>query len=215
MSSRGRRLYDWWSRHPTALRVLYGVVFFGRERRFRQRSVQRLDLSPGDRVIELGCGRGNSLARLREAVGPDGTVIGVDYSSGMTRAASERVERAGWDNVHVVRADAGTLPVAPDSVDAAYAAMSLTAMPDAAGVTRAASEAIRPGGRFGLLDARPFQHWPWQLLNPIVVPVSKALTDWHPETDPIDALAVSFDEVRVTTDTGGAIVLAHARLAPE
>lgn len=208
MSARGRRLYDWWSRHPLALRALYGVVFLGREAALRRASVAALDLSPGDTVIEVGCGRGNSFERLREAVGPTGRVVGVDFSPGMTRAARDRVARAGWSNVHVVRADAARLPVCPDSADAVYAAMSLTAMPDVPRVVRAARDALRPGGRFAVLDARPFQHGPWRALNPLVVPLSRLATDWHPETDPVAAMRERFPTVSADETTGGAVVVA-------
>ena len=208
MSERGRRLYDWWSRHPGAFRLLYGVVFLGQERQRRRASLDRLGVTPGDRVVEVGCGRGNTLAALSETVGPDGSVIGIDYSSGMTRTARDRTKTAGLSNVTVIAGDAHRLPLATDSVDAAYAAMSLTAMPDATRVTRETRRVLRPGGRLSILDARPFQHGAWRLLNPLVVPVSTWLTDWHPKTDPVAALRAAFDDVTVDADTGGAILVA-------
>lgn len=211
MSSRGRRLYDWWSRHPVALRALYGLVFLGREETLRRASVEALSLSSGETVIELGCGRGNSFGRLRDTVGSSGRVVGVDFSPGMVRAARERVTREGWENVHVVRGDAGRLPVAPESADAVYAAMSLTAMPDATQVAREAEGVLRSGGRMAVLDARPFQHGPFRVLNPLVVPLSEFATDWHPETDPVDAMRAAFPDVASDETTGGAVVVVVGR----
>lgn len=116
----GRRLYDWWSRNLWALGGMYGLVFLGRERTFRRRSIAALDLDSGDSVLELGCGPGNSFAPLRDAVGPDGLVVGVDYSHGMVQRASDRIADADWENVHAVRADAtepGLVPDIPAAVD--------------------------------------------------------------------------------------------------
>jgi demethylmenaquinone methyltransferase/2-methoxy-6-polyprenyl-1,4-benzoquinol methylase len=205
----GRRLYDWWSENTWALRGLYALTFLGREERFRRRSVDALDLSPGDSVLELGCGPGNSLGRLRAAVGPDGTVVGLDYSEGMVRRAQRRVARESWENVHVIHGDATSPPVAPDTFDAVYAAMSLTAMPDPAAAVRAAATALTPAGRFAALDARPFQG-AFSVLNPVVVPVLARLTDWDHETDVPAAVDAAFDSSTVHSYQGGTIYVATA-----
>lgn len=210
-SDAGRRLYDRWSRHPRALWLLYGVVFLGRERAFRRRSVDALDLDPGDRVLELGCGPGNSLARLRERVGADGAVVALDYSAGMVEAATERVRGAGWENVHVVRADATRAPVAPSSFDAAYASMSLSAMPDAGAAVEDAVAALRPGGRIAALDARPFPRFPCTLLNPLIVPAARRLTNWVPGNDVPAAVERAAGDVAVSDATCGAVYVASAR----
>jgi ubiquinone/menaquinone biosynthesis C-methylase UbiE len=54
---------------------------------FRRRAAQRLGLNPGDRVLEIGCGTGRNLPYLREAVGPEGRIYGVDLSAGMLAKA--------------------------------------------------------------------------------------------------------------------------------
>lgn len=124
----GHRLYDWWSRHPQALDVLYSVAFIGRERLFRQRALDTL--TPTERVLEIGCGRGNSFEPIRGDVGSDGIVVGLDVSRGMTKAARVRIRNAGWRNVHAIHGDARHPPIADGTFDAAYAAMSLSAVPE-------------------------------------------------------------------------------------
>lgn len=207
----GRRLYDWWSRNTWALRGLYAVAFVGRESTFRRRSVEALELSAGDHVLELGCGPGNSLGRLREAVGPSGRVVAVDYSRGMAERAADRVRTAGWANVDVVCADATDLGVREDTFDAAYASMSLSAMPDPAAAVATAARCLRPEGRLVALDARPFQPLPLRVLNLLVVPVSRALTDWRPETDIPAEIETRFDEATVDSYNGGTIYVAVGR----
>lgn len=207
----GSRIYDWWSRHPRLLNLLYDVAFFGREEVVRRRAIGTLDPTPGERIVEIGCGTGNGFPSLRDGVGPRGTVVGLEASRGMVRSARDRVRSGRWRNVHVVRGDAREPPVAPESFDAAYAAMSLSAVPDPTGAIEATRRALRPGGRYVVLDARPFQQWPWRLLNGIVVPVADRATNWVPQVDLVAALRREFETVEVATFNAGSMFIACAR----
>lgn len=209
MPAGGHRVYDWWSRHPLARRLLYAVAFLGRERRLRDRTIAALDLAPGDRVVDFGRGAGEDLARLRAAVGPEGVVVGVDASAGMVDRARDRVDRAGWDNVHVVRGDAARLPL-DGPVDAVHAAMSLTAMPDQRGAVRAAKRVLTPDGRAAVLDARPYPRWPFRALNPLVRALFGAATNWQPDNDLVGGLREAFAVASVSAHFGGAIVVVRA-----
>ena len=67
-----------------------------------------LDLSqpqPGETCIDLGCGKGTDLIRLREAVGEQGLVYGIDISEGMLAKARKNIEKFGYANVRLVRSE--------------------------------------------------------------------------------------------------------------
>ena len=68
----------------------------------RAQAVALLDLSPGDRALDLGCGPGGSLPYLRDAVGPSGEVVGVEISHDVAINAERRIARHGWSNVQVI-----------------------------------------------------------------------------------------------------------------
>jgi phosphatidylethanolamine/phosphatidyl-N-methylethanolamine N-methyltransferase len=208
---RGHRLYDWWSRHPQALDVLYRIAFLGREQLFRQRALETLAPTPTERVLEIGCGRGNSFEPIRNDIGSNGIVIGLDVSRGMTEAARDRIRNAGWRNVHAVHGDARQLPVADEVFDAVYAAMSLSAVPELERALEAIKEALRPGGRLVVLDAQPFEEWPWRLANPLVVPVAERVTNWVPQVDLPAAIRRTFETVAVKTFNAGSLFVACAR----
>jgi ubiquinone/menaquinone biosynthesis C-methylase UbiE len=210
VSQRGQRLYDWWSHHSLAQRLLYGVAFFGRESTFRQRGVDALALQPGDHVLELGCGPGTNFARLRDAVGDDGRVVGVDYSPGMTEQARARIDGNGWENVHVLGGDAATLGIDAESFDAVYASMSLSAMPEPVAVLQEEDSVLRPDGRVAVLDARPYQQFPLTLLNLVLNPLFRLTTNWYPRNDVVDSLRAVFPEVSVQTFNASTIVVATA-----
>jgi demethylmenaquinone methyltransferase/2-methoxy-6-polyprenyl-1,4-benzoquinol methylase len=207
---RGQRLYDRWSDHQGLFRVGKFVVFAGREDAYRQQALAGLDARPGDTVLDVGCGPGVNFAALRERVGPAGRVVGVDYSRGMVERARRRVDREGWSNVHVVRADASRLPLPAGSVDRAYATLSLSAMPDLPAVLDGVAEVLAPGGRLAVFDTRPFQTGLRRALNPLLVRGSWLLTNWHPEVGLVDPLRERFDPVAVETFDAGATVVAVA-----
>jgi SAM-dependent methyltransferase len=73
---------------------------------YRRAVVEALPLQPGQVVLDVGCGTGLCCGLLREKVGPDGTVIGVEESPEMAAIAREHIAREGWCNVTVVQASA-------------------------------------------------------------------------------------------------------------
>jgi demethylmenaquinone methyltransferase/2-methoxy-6-polyprenyl-1,4-benzoquinol methylase len=152
-ADRGRRLYDWWGRHAGWYAVVDRL-----SRSLRRRAVDELELAPGETVLDLGCGPGGSLALLADRVAPGGRVVALDYSAAMVRRARERARRQGLA-VEVVRADAARLPLRPGSVDAAFASLSLSAMPAAERAVDAVATALAPDGRFAVLDGT-VPDWP-------------------------------------------------------
>ncbi|MCI0723722.1 MAG: protein-L-isoaspartate O-methyltransferase [Acidobacteria bacterium] len=75
----------------------------------RQKAVQLLQLKPGDRVLDAGCGPGGSFPYLVEAVGPSGEVVGLEISPEIAINARRRIQKNGWSNVQIIVADARTV----------------------------------------------------------------------------------------------------------
>src|SRR5262245_34907059 len=78
----------------------------GPTRPIRERTVAALGLRAGQRVLDVGCGTGLSLALLRDAVGAEGKVFGFDQSPEMLAQARARVAMSGWHNVTLLDAPA-------------------------------------------------------------------------------------------------------------
>ncbi len=68
----------------------------------RKQTIDALRLERGHRVLDVACGTGKSFEMLREAVGPEGVVVGVEQSPEMLHHASERVREGGWNNVQLI-----------------------------------------------------------------------------------------------------------------
>jgi ubiquinone/menaquinone biosynthesis C-methylase UbiE len=104
-------------------------------------------LEPGGRVLDVGCGAGDTTLEAARRVGPSGLALGVDDSLTMVEQARRRAARAGLAHVGFVHADAQTQRFAPLRFDAIVStrAHHVFADPDA-GFTNLA-RALRPGGR--------------------------------------------------------------------
>jgi ubiquinone/menaquinone biosynthesis C-methylase UbiE len=77
----------------------------------RQRAVDLLNLKPGDRVLDVGCGPGGSFPFLVHAVGRMGQVVGVEISPDISQLASRRIAKNQWKNIEVVQAAAQDVPL--------------------------------------------------------------------------------------------------------
>src|ERR1700761_486545 len=135
------RQYDRVARFYSTLEPLY--LIFPPARR---RAVAALGLKPGDTVLEIGAGTGRNFPYLVDAVGPGGTVIGVDASEGMLAEARKLIERRGWQNVQLLHQDATKLQLDRE-VDGALFSLSYSALPEPRPALAQAWERLRPGGR--------------------------------------------------------------------
>lgn len=132
----------------------------------RRRAVAALGLKPGDAVLEIGAGTGRNFPYLVEAVGPGGTVIGVDASPGMLAEARKLIERHGWSNVQLLQQDAAQLEIDRD-VDGVLFSLSYSAMPKPRPALAQAWERLRPSSRVVVMDMGLTQGGPYRLLAPI------------------------------------------------
>jgi ubiquinone/menaquinone biosynthesis C-methylase UbiE len=73
--------------------------------RYGRRTVERLALSPGPVVLDVGCGSGASAIPAAERVGPSGRVVGVDLADRLLALARAKAARRKLDNVEFLHGD--------------------------------------------------------------------------------------------------------------
>jgi ubiquinone/menaquinone biosynthesis C-methylase UbiE len=152
----------------------------------RRRAVAALGLKHGDVVLEIGAGTGRNFPYLVEAVGPSGAVIGVDASAGMLAEARKLIDREGWSNVELIRADATRLQLERE-VDAVLFSLSYSALPEPRPALAAAWQRLRPGGRAVVMDLGLTEGFA-RVLDPIARVLLK-FTPGDPYSDPWTDLA--------------------------
>jgi SAM-dependent methyltransferase len=116
---------------------------------------------PGEKVLDIGCGTGTTLLRLAEAVGPDGTVMGVDISEQQLGLARQRIEAAGAPQARVVLEDAATYEFPPGRFDLAFTRFGVMFFADPVAAFSNIRRAMKPGGRLALAVFRPGSENPW------------------------------------------------------
>ncbi|MFE4465205.1 methyltransferase domain-containing protein [Oerskovia sp. NPDC056781] len=109
-----------------------------------------LDLHHGHDVLDLGCGPGADLPTYAAAVGPSGSVLGVDHDAGAVARARALVRHLA--TVRVAEADVHRLGLADGSVDRAHSDRVLQHVADPGLVLAETFRALRPGGRAVLAE---------------------------------------------------------------
>jgi ubiquinone/menaquinone biosynthesis C-methylase UbiE len=155
---------------------------------FRRKAASRLNLKPGDHVLEIGCGTGRNLPYLREAVGPQGHVYGVDISEGMLDRARTLCDRNHWDNVELVKSDAAEY-APPRPLDGVIFGLSYNTMPHHLAVLRHSWNLLRPGGSLVIMDAKLPPGLGGKLVLPFALWLMKRTMLGNPLIRPWDDLA--------------------------
>ncbi|MBS0640800.1 MAG: methyltransferase domain-containing protein [Proteobacteria bacterium] len=158
---------------------------------------------PGEHVLDIGCGCGDTVLALANAVGPAGHVLGVDVSAPMTARARERLAEAGIGHADVVVADAADHAFPPAQRDLLFSRFGVMffAEPEAAAANLRC--AMRSGGRLCWVVYRALEDNPW-----FTVPL-QAASPWLPPSPPADPAApgtfalADADRVRLVLSTAG------------
>ncbi len=132
------------------------LVFSGRDGwQHPERVIESLALRTGDRVAEIGAGRGYWLASLSRAVGSTGRVYAVEVDPVLVAELEARVAREGLTNVEVVLGDRADPGLPDTSIDLAMTCLTYHHIDDRVAYFSALRHALRRGGRVAHLDDRP------------------------------------------------------------
>jgi len=130
------------------LAKVYDLIFGPTLHPGRLQAIERMDIQPGERVLEVGVGTGINLALYpREA-----SVTGIDFSSSMLEKARERAARKNAPPVRLLQMDAADLKFVDDSFDIVYAPYLISVVPDPVKVAQEMRRVCRPGGRIIFLN---------------------------------------------------------------
>lgn len=133
-----------------------GVDFFGP---IAAELLAQLAPTPGERLLDVGCGRGAVLVPAARLVGASGSAVGIDISPEMVRLAGEAARAGGLVNVRVEVADAQD-PQVEGPFDVVSASLVLFFLPDPPAALTAWRGLLAPGGRAGVTTFGPMdERW--------------------------------------------------------
>jgi ubiquinone/menaquinone biosynthesis C-methylase UbiE len=145
-------------RHAHGYEVLSVLAFGGFRRRTYDALIRTCGATPGDHIVDVGCGTGYLTRRAAVAVGTTGTVTGVDPSPQMLAVA----RRLAPPTCTFTEAGGERLPLADGSADRVVSCLAVHHLPPEvrADAVREMHRVLRPGGRLLIADFRPPQAWP-------------------------------------------------------
>ena len=134
-------------------------------------------LSParGERILDIGCGAGQTSLDLARAVGTGGLVLGVDLSEPLLDVARRRA--AGVEGLEIAQGDAQTLVFEPGGFDAGFSRFGVMFFADPTAAFANIRRALKPGGRLAFVcwrrpDENPIMRLPMEAAGSLAPPPS-------------------------------------------
>ncbi|MGH7022831.1 MAG: class I SAM-dependent methyltransferase [Caulobacteraceae bacterium] len=146
-------------------------------------AMRALDPNPGERVLDIGCGCGQTAWELAAAVGPSGQVAAVDISAPMLEFARTRGDPSASARPSFRLADAQTADLGAAEFDAAFSRFGVMFFADPAAAFGNIAKALKLGGRLAFVCWRPYAE------NPLMRAPAEAAAAFLPPVAPPDPTA--------------------------
>jgi SAM-dependent methyltransferase len=166
-------------------------------------AMQRAGIKPGEQVLDVGCGCGQTALELAQRVGSSGSVVGIDISQPMLTRARERQQELGLKNLEFLHADAQTYALARERFDLIFSRFGVMFFDNPAAAFANLRTALRPAGRLCFLCWQTLEKNEWAR-----VPFLAATRHVQPSAPPAPDAPGPFafanpDRVRRLLETGG------------
>jgi ubiquinone/menaquinone biosynthesis C-methylase UbiE len=157
--------------------------------RFGRSTVTRLDLRRGERVLDVCCGSGASALPVAEAVGSEGSVLGVDLAERLLVLARTKADARGLSNVEFRRGDMLDPQVPAESFDAVVCVFGIFFVPDMTAAVRSLWRCVRPAGRLAITTwgprfLEPGNGFFWDSIRAVRPDLYKGFNPWDRICDP-------------------------------
>lgn len=143
--------------------------------RYGRRTIELLGLRNGERVLDVCCGSGASAMPAAQAVGPTGSVIGVDLAENLLELARTKAARHNLTNVQFEPGDMTALRFEDDTFDAVVCVFGIFFVPDMEAAVRELKRVLRPSGRIAITT------WGPRLFEPVNTAFWNSVRELRPE----------------------------------
>jgi len=157
--------------------------------RFGRRTIERMRLPLGARVLDVCCGSGAAAIAAAEIVGPEGSVLGVDLAQNLLALARAKARARGLQNVDFRLGDLLDLGIADAQFDAVVCVFGIFFVPDMSAAVRELWRLIRPGGTLAITTwgsnvFEPAATAFWNAIREVRPDLHKAFNPWDRIADP-------------------------------
>lgn len=125
-----------------------------------QATFRSLNLQPGERVLDIGCGAGETTLSAARQVDPKGRAVGVDISRPLLELGRKRAKEHGFD-VDFIEADAGAVDVPGAPFDAAFSRFGVMFFENPEVAFTQIRKNLKPNGRLSFICWRPYAENFW------------------------------------------------------
>lgn len=119
--------------------------------------LENIPMSPGMRVLDVGCGTGFPVLELAQRLGRSCTVVGLDHWQDAMNRAREKAEALGISNVEIVDGDAATLPFEDSSFDLVVSSLGINNLENLDLALAECRRVLKDAGRIAL-TTNPYGH---------------------------------------------------------
>jgi ubiquinone/menaquinone biosynthesis C-methylase UbiE len=145
--------------------------------RFGRRTIERLGLARGARVLDVCCGAGASATPAAEVVGPEGAVVGIDLAEHLLALARAKARTRRLENLAFRTGDMLALEFPDASFDAVVCVFGIFFVPDMAAGVRELWRRVRPEGKLAITT------WGPQFFEPATTAFWNSIRDIRPDLD--------------------------------
>jgi len=178
--------------------------------RYGRRTVERLRLTAGSRVLDVCCGSGASAIPAAEIVGPSGSVVGVDLAGNLLELARAKAKQKGLENIQFQSGDLTNLPFEEETFDAVVCVFGIFFVPDMQSGIRDLKRVVRAGGKLAITTWGPRFFEPataafWNSVRSLRPDLYKDFNPWDRISD-VDSLralfsAAGLEEVEIEAES--------------
>lgn len=127
-------------------------------------------IQPGDKVLDIGCGYGETCIEIGRIVGPEGEVLGLDCTEAFLEIANKERDEAGLDNVKFVLGDAQTYELPENYYDVVYSRFGVMFFQNIVYALKNAYKTLKPGGKLCMIVWRTIDDNPcWGMAKDIAL----------------------------------------------
>lgn len=128
---------------------------------FGEALIDAAHLTPGERVLDVGCGAGTIALEAARRVRPGGSVLAIDISPDLVAIAGDRAASAGAVDVELIEADAAAYPYDEEAFDVLVSRNGLMFFDDPEAAFTTLARALSPGGRIVFTAPQALDRNPW------------------------------------------------------